>query len=371
MIFNNSNSLLFDRVSIDCLLSDNKFVKIYNFFIVNNYKLTENIDITSIVILDLCGVNSELVDATHRKIEYYLNLGKKIILLGCISKIFIEKYGDRLIYIDSKSYTDIEKYFEFSIGISKIGEYFHNGKIDILDTDNSFKKYESELSNFDKIAFIEISDGCQLNCSYCNIKKIKGNTVSQTKENIINQIIQEVNNKKTKIFLLSDDCGSYGSDIGTNIVELLKDIFSINSEIKVYITNIYPSYLVKYYEDIKKFIYGGRIPYILVPVQHYSPRILKLMNRSYDVEKITEVLKDIKKNSKTELHNHIIFNYNEETLDEFMQALKFLNYYDKTFFFKYSDVNNIYGNNHVSYDLDKKFILLKKLQKKYNIDISI
>jgi len=80
----------------------------------------------------------------------------------------------------------------------------------------------------------------------------------------------------------------------------------------------------------------------LVPVQHYSPRILKMMNRAYDVEKIIDVLRDIKENSNTQLHNHIIFNYHEETLDEFVETFKYLNYYEKTFYFKYSDVNNIY-----------------------------
>lgn len=372
MKFNNSNLILFDRVSIDCLLSDNKFVKIYNFFIVNNFKLTKTEDLANIVILDLCWVNSELVDATHQKIDYYINLWKNIILLWCISKIFIEKYWDKLIYVDSKSYIDIEKYFDFNIWITKIWEYFHNWKIDILDTDNSFKKYDSELANFDKIAFIEISDWCSLNCSYCNIKKIKWDTKSLKLQQILDEIWLEILKWKTEIFLLSDDCWSYWIDIWTNFWKLINEIFRIyDNNIRLHITNIYPSYLVKYYDEIKKYIYNNKIPYILIPMQHYSTRILKLMNRAYDVEKIIDVLKDIKENSKTQLHNHIIFNYNEETLEEFVDTFKYLNYYNKTFYFKYSDVNNIYWKNHISYDLDKKFILLKKLQKKYNIDIAI
>ncbi len=106
-------------------------------------------------------------------------------------------------------------------------------------------------------------------------------------------------------------------------------------------------------------------------MQHYSYRILKLMNRSYDVKKIIEILADIKKESNTNLCNHIIFNYHEETLEEFVETFKYLQYYNRTFYFKYSDVNKIYLSNHISYDLDKKFILLKKLQKKYTIDITI
>lgn len=369
--FSSQNVIFFDRVSIDCLLSDNKFVKIYNFFIVNNYKLTEIEDESNVIILDLCWVNSEFLDSTKYKIEYYLNKWKQIILIGCISEIFRKNYWEKIIYIDSKSYIDVEKYFEFKIWITKIWDYFHNWKINILDTDNSFKKYDSELANFEKIAFIEISDWCSLNCSYCNIKKIKGDTKSLKLEEVIEQIKLEVLKWKTEIFLLSDDCGSYWLDIWTNFWKLVKEIFKLFDNIRLHITNIYPSYLVKYYDDIKNYIYDNKIPYILIPMQHYSYRILKLMNRSYDVKKIIEILADIKKESNTNLCNHIIFNYHEETLEEFVETFKYLQYYNRTFYFKYSDVNKIYLSNHISYDLDKKFILLKKLQKKYTIDITI
>ena len=372
MLINNKKVVFFNRLWVDCLLSDNKFVKIYNFFVLNNYVITDDINKSNIIIFDLCWVWQSYIDLAEEKILTYIDSDKQIILIWCISDVLREKYWDKLIYVDSKSYNDIEKYFEFKIPILRIKDFYNNNKINLLDTWNHSLNWSFSLeSNFESKFFIEISTWCQLNCSYCNIKKVKWNTKSQPLIDLLSEIKSEINNWKTEIFLLSDDCGSYGFDIWTNFWELIKKIFELDDWIKIFISNIYPSYLVKYYEDIKQFIYLWRIPYILVPVQHYSPRILKLMNRSYDVEKIIEVLKDIKKNSKTELHNHIIFNYNEETIDEFMQALKFLNYYDKTFFFKYSDVNNIYGNKHISYDLDKKFILLKKLQKKYNIDISI
>ncbi|MDD2907735.1 MAG: radical SAM protein [Candidatus Gracilibacteria bacterium] len=372
MKFSINQRIYFDRLGTDCLLSDNKFVKIYNFFAVNNYSISSDLDKSDIVILDLCGVGKSYIDIAEEKANFYYNEGKIVFLIGCISDIISNKYGNKYYYIDSKNYNDVEKYFEFTINYIRIDRFYSDNKINLLSTGNHFKGGGYSLeNNFDKKFFIEISVGCQLNCSYCNIKKVKGNTKSLKKEDIINEIEKAVKDGKTEIFLLSDDCGSYGFDIGTNFGDLICDIFNIKGDIKLYITNIYPLYLVKYYNKIKEYIYLDKISYILVPVQHYSSRVLKLMNRAYDVEKIIEILKDIKLNSKTELHNHIIFNYNEETLEEFVETFKYLNYYDKTFYFKYSDVNNIYGKNHISYDLDKKIILLKKLQKKYSIDIPL
>jgi hypothetical protein len=48
-----------------------------------------------------------------------------------------------------------------------------------------------------------------------------------------------------------------------------------------------------------------------------------------------------------------------------------LKYYDKNFYFRYSDVNNIYWDKFLSNNLKEKLILLKKLQNKFNIDITL
>jgi hypothetical protein len=82
-------------------------------------------------------------------------------------------------------------------------------------------------------------------------------------------------------------------------------------------------------------------------------------------------LDEIKKQSKTELQNHIIFDHQDETLEEFIWTFRLLKYYDKNYYFKYSDINKIYWKNFISKNLKEKIVLLKKLQKKYNIDIAI
>lgn len=371
MILNNTLKIYIDRISNDCILSDNKFVKVYNFFVINNYKIVDDVSFWDIIILDLCWVNSDFLDKTNKKIESYISLWKEIILFGCISNIFKEKYWDEIIYIDSKSHKDIEKYFEFKIWISKIDALNYKDKITILETDNSFKNYSTTLGDFDKIAFISISDWCSLNCSYCNIKKIKWNTISSSLDDILEQIKIELKKWKNNIYLLSDDCWSYWIDIWSNFVDLLDKIFDIDDSINVNITNIYPLFLLKFYDRMKKYIFSNKITSIVIPIQHTSRRILSLMNRRYDIDKIIDVLDEIKKESNVQLQNHIIFDYHEETIEEFVDTFKLLKFYDKNFYFRYSDVNNIYWKTLTSEILKQKIILLKKLQNKYNIDITL
>lgn len=371
MNFNNSQNIYLDRISNDCILSDNKFVKIYNFLLVNNYRFVSDVLDSKIIILDLCWVNKWFIFQTYKKINEYIEKNKSIVLVWCISDEIKEKYWDSIVYIDSKTHRDVEKYFDFKMWLSRVDSYNFKNKITILDTDNEFKNYWDFLKWSEKKAFVEISNWCQFKCTYCNIKKIKWDTNSNSISVIIEEIKVELEKWKKEVYLLSDDCGSYGLDIWITFPDLLDAIFELDDDIKIYITNIYPSLWVKYYPRIKKYIYSNKISYIILPIQHTSDRILRLMNRGYDIEKIKEVLKDMKLNSNVELCNHIIFDYHKETLNEFAGTFKLLPYYEKTFYFKYSDINKVYKNNSENLEIREKIILLKKLQNKYNIDIAL
>lgn len=371
MILDTSHTICIDRISNDCILSDNKFTKIYNFLIINGYEIIEDFSMSDIVILDLCWVNSEFLDQTSQKISLYLDLGKKIVLFWCISTVFKEKHGESLIYIDSKKTNEAEFYFEHKIWISSIGSLEFKNKITILETDSSLKNYKNILGNFDGIGFVSISDWCSLHCSYCNIKKIKWDTMSSPPEQILEEISREVANGKSTIYLLSDDCGSYGIDIWTNFADLLESILALDDTIKIHITNIYPLLFLKFYDRIKGYIFSNRIISMVLPLQHTSDRILSLMNRKYSIKKIIELLREIRKNSNIQIQNHIIFDYHDETLEEFVDTLRLLQLYDKNFYFRHSDVNKVYWKKDISNSLKEKITLLKKLQKKYNIDITL
>lgn len=371
MYLNHNIKIFIDRISNDCLISDNKFVKVYNFFIINWYTITEEFDSSNIIFLDLCWVNSGFIDQTKEKINKYLLLNKKIVLFWCISNIFKEQYLDRLIYIDSKNYSKIEEYFNFKIQISQVDKLNFPNKLSIIDTDNLYKNYKLTLRDFNNSSFITISEWCSLNCSYCNIKKIKWETLSRKEKDILEEIALEINNWRKTIYLLSDDCWSYWIDTGTNIADLLDNIFSLDNNVKIHITNIYPLFFMKYYERLKTHILSWKILSIVLPVQHTSERILKLMNRKYNIDKLIEILKEIKLLSNIQLQNHIIFDYYNEWLEEFVDTFKLLRYYDKNFYFRYSDINNIYWKDFISNNLKEKIVLLKKLQNKYNIDITI
>lgn len=370
MILNNKQKIFIDRVTDDCILSDDKFTKVHNFLIINNYELIDNHLVSDVIILDICWFKKNFLDQTGKKIDLYLGLNKTVILFWCISAIFREKYWESLIYVNSKNFSEVEGYFEHKIWILETDSLSFKNKLTILET-GAYRNYSATLNDFDKIWFVSISNWCSLSCSYCNIKKIKWNTLSSPLEQILGEISKKIEKWELHIYLLSDDCGSYGIDIWTDFADLLDRIFALNDNVKVYITNIYPLFFLKFYDRIKKYIFSDRIGSIVLPLQHTSERILSLMNRKYRIDKIIELLVEIKNSSNTQLLNHIIFDYHDETLEEFVDTLRLLPLYDKSIYIKYSDINNVFWEGMISNNLKRKITLLKKLEKKYTIDMVI
>jgi tRNA A37 methylthiotransferase MiaB len=80
-----------------------------------------------------------------------------------------------------------------------------------------------------------------------------------------------------------------------------------------------------------------KINHFCVPLQTTSPRILKLMNRNYDINKVLQILKEIKSlNSKIKISTQFIYGFPTETFEEFKDYFKALSVFDILWFYYYS-----------------------------------
>jgi len=332
-----------------CELSDYLFTKVKLFFKLNNFLVCENIDEAEIVLFDTCGYSQFQIDYIENKIDSVLRSisnnhdeDKLIIIFGCLPKI-TDKYNldSRVICIGSKDLNQFNRLFQTKIRIQDINALQINNH-DGIGTYQSYLKKES--------AYVYIGQGCLNNCTYCNIKKAKGNIGSVPLDKIQEDVNQLIKNEKFNFTLLADDCGSYGVDIGTNIVELLDTIFSLDSRIKVNIIYFYPSLLIKHFPDLKKYFIEGRISYINIPLQSSSDRILDLMNRNYKVNDVTRIIQEIKSlDHNIWIMTHIIFCFPSETYDEFKSIMSISEYFDEIAYSLYSD-----NKETIAYNLDHK-----------------
>jgi tRNA A37 methylthiotransferase MiaB len=101
-------------------------------------------------------------------------------------------------------------------------------------------------SRYDKVFYIKIARGCMGKCRYCALKFAYGPLISKPLENIVNEFRTGLEKGYGTFKLIAGDVGSYGQDIETNIVELLRNLFKQEGEYKLIWDDFNPRWLIKY-----------------------------------------------------------------------------------------------------------------------------
>ncbi|GAB67336.1 tRNA modifying enzyme, partial [Plasmodium cynomolgi strain B] len=149
------------------------------------------------------------------------------------------------------------------------------------------------------IEIININNGCLGNCTYCKTKFARGDLASYNIPDIINRIKHVCSEENIKeIWLTSEDTGAYGIDLNTNIVKLLKEILDTisNSDVMIRLGMTNPPYILKHVKDICNLLkHKNMYEFIHIPVQSGSNRVLKNMNREYQIEDFIYLVENLRK----------------------------------------------------------------------------
>ena len=171
--------------------------------------------------------------------------------------------------------------------------------------------------------FISIARGCVNNCSYCFIRKAKGRLQSVPIERITEQYLEGVELGHERFVLVSDDFGSYGLDIGTDCVELIKSLAVASSRGRFVINYIYPGRLVQVWDEIRPLFEENRFISMNIPLQTTSQRLLKLMNRRYSAPDVLDIIAEIRTLCPDiRLVTHCLVGFPTETHEEFIETLQ-------------------------------------------------
>lgn len=251
------------------------------------YQISEKIGNSDIVIINTC---SFIRDAVEESIEEILNLAKlkkegkikHLIVTGCLP----QRYKDDNL---SQEFPEVDAF----LGVG-----------DLLEIDEIVKRvlqgeqiYKVSLKpNFlynyttprtiltpRHYAYIKISEGCQNNCSYCLIPKIRGNHRSRKMEDIIEEVkmLSEKQNL-SEIILIGQDTTLYGIDLygEYKLAELLKKLSLLELNNLKWIRLLY-THPVHYNNELIEVVanYPKICSYLDLPLQHISDKILKRMNR--------------------------------------------------------------------------------------------
>jgi len=204
-------------------------------------------------------------------------------------------------------------------------------------------------------AYLKISEGCNHRCSFCIIPSMRGDLVSRP----IGEVMQEAENLVKagvkELLIISQDTSAYGVDLKyrtgffkgrplrTRMNELCAELGKLGIWIRLHYVYPYP-----HVDDVIPLMASGKIlPYLDVPFQHASPRILKLMKRPASSEKVLQRLRSWREICPDiTVRSTFIVGFPGETETEFSDLLSFLKEarLDRVGCFAYSPVEGAAAN---------------------------
>ena len=188
-------------------------------------------------------------------------------------------------------------------------------------------------------AWVNIMYGCDKFCTYCIVPYTRGKQRSRTPEYIINEVKELVNQGYKEVTLLGQNVNAYGKDLNINykMGDLLRDVAKTGIERIRFMT----SHPWDFDDDMINAIKENDniMPYVHLPLQSGSNRILKLMGRRYTKEKYIELYNKLKTNiPNVSITTDIIVGFPGETEEDFNDTLDVVSTckYDSAFTFIFS-----------------------------------
>ena len=194
-------------------------------------------------------------------------------------------------------------------------------------------------------AYLKIAEGCDNRCSFCIIPKLRGPQVSRPLPELAREAEALVKTGAEELILIAQDTLAYGRDRGEGglLLRLLDELAPLGAWVRLLYTYPYP----EVEQVVQKMAEGKLLPYLDVPLQHASPKILKLMRRPGDAERYLERIKSWRKTvPELTIRSVFIVGFPGETEEDFELLLDFLNEaeLDRVGAFTYSEVEGAAAN---------------------------
>jgi ribosomal protein S12 methylthiotransferase len=332
-------------VSLGCPKAGSDSERILTQLRAEGYDISKSYQDADLVVVNTCGFIDSAVKESMDAIGEAVKKNGKVIVTGCLGakKDIIEKEYPNLLAI-----TGPHALNEVMSAVHTHLEKPHDPFSDLVPPQGirlTPKHY----------AYLKISEGCNHRCSFCIIPSMRGDLVSRSIDDVMTEAETLVNSGVSEILVISQDTSAYGVDIKyrsgfwngrpvkTKLYDLAEALGSLGVWIRMHYVYPYP-----HVDDIIPLMSEGSIlPYLDVPFQHASPRILKLMKRPASAEnnllrinKWREVCPDIT------IRSTFIVGFPGETEAEFEALLDFLEeaQLDRVGCFKYSPVDGASAN---------------------------
>ena len=252
---------------------------------VEGYDIVQSYDAADVVVVNTCGFIDSAVTESLDAIGEAIAENGKVIVTGCLGKrseLIRETHPDVLSISGPQDYASVMTAVHAALPPK------HDPFIDLVPR----RAFEAEEGIGVKLtpkhyAYLKISEGCNHRCSFCIIPSMRGDLVSRPIGEVMSEAENLVNAGVSELLVISQDTSAYGVDVkyrtgfwnGRPLKTRMTDLAKALGELGVWVRMHYV-YPYPHVDEIIPLMADGLIlPYLDVPFQHASPRILKAMKR--------------------------------------------------------------------------------------------
>lgn len=292
-----------------------------------DYHPTENEKEADLFIVNTCAIRQLSTDKAYSKLGYWNKIKKnhkdrniKIAICGCVAQLEKEQLLKKFSYVDLVFGT--RNIFQLPQLLKEIEE-----KRICATSNQEIVENDYKIDRVDSInAWLPIMEGCDNFCSYCVVPYTRGRERSRTIEAIVKEAKEILSQGYKEITLLGQNVDSYGKNLegDVNFAKLLKELDKIDGKFRIRFTSSYPTDITDEVIDVVKN--SSKICECFhIPMQSGNDKVLKEMNRRYNVAQYSAIVKKIRDNiENVAITSDFIAGFPGETEEEFSDTLKMI-----------------------------------------------
>ena len=308
-------------VSLGCVKNQVDAEQMLSLLLGEGYEYTADAAEAEVILVNTCGF---IESAKEESIEAIFDMARMkregkcrvLCVTGCLAQRYEKELLDEIPEIDCLLGVGHQDRLPEMLRSALNGERPHD-----VRRSNDFLECGRVLTTPPYTAYVKIADGCDNRCTFCAIPLIRGGYRSRPREAILSEMRALAENGAKEQILIAQDTTRYGIDTGDSLANLLREAAGIEGIEWLRVLYMYPDEVTDELLDTMAAL-PNVAPYLDLPLQHASMRLLPRMNRRGNTETSRRLLKKAREMGFS-LRTTFIVGFPGETDEDFEELMDF------------------------------------------------
>ncbi|WP_457637583.1 30S ribosomal protein S12 methylthiotransferase RimO [Oceanithermus sp.] len=308
------------------------------------YEFATSYEEADVVVVNTCGFINPAIEESLEAIGEALDAAGKVVVTGCLGarpEVIREKYPQ---VVDVSGPAEVERVLA---AVARVAPPERDPFLNLVPPQVKLTPRH--------YAYLKIAEGCDHKCSFCIIPQLRGRLVSRDAADVLAEAARLAAGGTRELLIIAQDTSAYGADLGhresdwagrpvrAHLTDLVRELGGLVPWVRLHYVYPYP-----HVRELLPLMAAGRLlPYLDVPLQHASPKVLRAMRRPGGAESHLETILEWRATvPELAIRSSFIVGFPGETEEDFELLLDFLAEarLDRVGVFTYSPVEGAAAN---------------------------